>query len=284
MIVDVPRFIAVPRTLDEALQLLAERPELTVIAGGTDAMVAVNAGHWTPSGWLSLRHVGELRGIEERADGSVVIGARVTMASLALDQRPALQSLREAALTVGGPQIRSMATIGGNLATGSPAGDTLPPLLCADASVEVVSATSSRLVPVTEFLVGPKRTALGDGELIRAVHLPPRPGQHMFTKIGPRNAMVIAVCSLCVRLDRETRDSAVAAGSVAPTAIRLAAAEELLADPARADDFADAVARSVSPIDDVRGSAAYRTHAMRVLARRAHRALHDPAARARAAS
>ncbi|HEY4332998.1 MAG TPA: FAD binding domain-containing protein, partial [Ilumatobacteraceae bacterium] len=188
--------VALPRSIEEALNVLADRPDLSVIAGGTDLMVGINAGRHVPGGWLSLRHLDELVEIDEHRDGSIVIGAGVTMATLAMDSRPMLRALSEAARTVGSPQIRSMATIGGNLATASPAGDALPPLLCGDASVELVSAPSSRRVPLADFLVGPKRTALRPGELIRGIHLPARPGEQLFTKVGPRNAMVIAVCSL----------------------------------------------------------------------------------------
>lgn len=239
-------------------------------------MVGVNDGRSKPTGWLSLRNVIELQRIEQHDDGTIVLGAGVTMAMLAAAGRPALHAMRDAARTIGSPQIRSAATIGGNLATASPAGDTLPPLLCADATVELVSAASSRHVPLTEFLVAPKRTVRRDDELISAVHVPPRLGVQTFAKVGPRNAMVIAVCSLSVRFDHETGDAAVAAGSVAPTALRLTGAEDRLGSGAGADDFADAVCDAVSPIDDVRASAAYRRHAMRVLARRAHRHLHTP--------
>lgn len=278
------RLVALPRSLEEALNILAEQPELAVVAGGTDAMVPVNAGRMAPRGWLSLRHVTGLDSIDEYEDGSIVVGAGITMATLAADTRPMMCALSEAARIIGSPQIRSMATVGGNIATGSPAGDALPPLLCGDASVELVSVSSTRLVPLADFLVGPKRTSLQPGELIRSLHLPARAGEQLFTKVGPRNAMVIAVCSLSARFDRVSGDSAVAVGSVAATAIRLGVAESLLVDPTGADDFADAVAASIAPIDDIRSSAAYRVHAMRVIARRAHCQLHAPSIADRAAS
>jgi CO/xanthine dehydrogenase FAD-binding subunit len=171
-----------------------------------------------------------------------------------------MPALAEAARTVGSPQIQNRGTIGGNLGTASPAGDALPPLLVDRAEVELVSVRGDRRLPLTDFLLGPRRNALAHNELIVAVRVRPSGGRQTFMKIGPRNAMVIAVCSLALSVDDELRAAFGSAGPV-PTLVT--------APLAQADSFPDRVADAASPIDDVRGSARYRRHALRVLTARA---------------
>ncbi len=163
----------------------------------------------------------------------------------------------------GSPQIRNRGTIGGNLGTASPAGDALPPLLVESAEIEVASVRGSRRLPLEDFLVGVKQNALADDELILAAHVTPSGAPQTFMKIGPRNAMVIAVCSLAVVADRERGEVRAAFGSASPV-VRLVAGslDEV-------EEFPERVAAAASPIDDVRGTAAYRRHALRVLTRRA---------------
>ena len=173
------------------------------------------------------------------------------------------RSLAEASRTVGGPQIRNRGTLGGNLGTASPAGDALPPLLVLDAEVELASAGGVRTVPLREFIVGPKRNALGPDELIVAVVVKLGGPRQTFMKIGPRNAMVIAVVSLALAVDEERGELRAVYGSAGPVpGIVTAPLDER-------DGFAERVAEAASPIDDVRGTAAYRRHALRVLAERA---------------
>jgi CO/xanthine dehydrogenase FAD-binding subunit len=174
-----------------------------------------------------------------------------------------LPALAEASRTVGSPQIRNRGTIGGNLGTASPAGDAHPPLLVEDAVVELGSVRGVRTLPLTEFFLGPKRNALAADELVLAVRIDPSRQPQTFMKVGPRNAMVIAVCSLAVVADRERGEVRAAFGSSAPV-VRLVSAS--LDDAA---GFPELVADAASPIDDVRGTAAYRRHALRVLATRA---------------
>jgi CO/xanthine dehydrogenase FAD-binding subunit len=170
-----------------------------------------------------------------------------------------LRALAEASRTVGGPQIRNRGTIGGNLGTASPAGDALPPLLVYGAVVEVASTRGSREVPLQEFLIGPKRNALERDELILAVRLDAPGPRQTFMKVGPRNAMVISVVSLAMLVeDGEVRASYGSAGPVPG-----------LVTGAPDGEFAERVAEAASPIDDVRGTAGYRRHALRVLAERA---------------
>jgi CO/xanthine dehydrogenase FAD-binding subunit len=254
--------VLTPRSLDEALRLKSEHPDAVPITGGTDLMVELNFDRRRPDVVLNLGEVPELRGFA-RDDGLLRLGAGLTYAeAMAEPLRSLLPALAEASRTVGSPQIRNRGTLGGNLGTASPAGDSLPPLLVEDAEVEVASMRGSRRVPLGEFLVGPKRNALARDELIVAVLVRPSGAPQTFMKVGPRNAMVIAVCSLAVSADRERGELRAAFGSAGPVAKLVRAP---LAD---ADRFPDLVARSASPIDDVRGTAAYRRHALRVLASR----------------
>ena len=255
--------VLTPRSLDEALALKAERPDAWPIEGGTDVMVELNFDRRRPAALLNLNEVRELKGWS-REDGSLRLGAGVTYAEAQRGElAAALPALAEASRTVGSPQIRNRGTIGGNLGTASPAGDSLPPLLVEGAEVEVASVRGSRRLPLREFLVGPKRNALEPDELIVAVHVRPSGAAQTFMKVGPRNAMVIAVCSLALAADRERGELRAAFGSAGPVPTLVTG----LLD--ERDDFADRVAEAASPIDDVRGSAAYRRHALRVLARRA---------------
>ena len=255
--------VLTPRTGDEALELKAEFPDAVPIQGGTDVMVALNFDRMRPETLLNLNEVGELRGWSHDEDG-LLLGAGLTY-SEAMQEPLArtLPALAEASRTVGSPQIRNRGTIGGNLGTASPAGDALPPLLIEGAHVVTISVRGTRNVPLEEFLVGVKRNALEPDELIAAVHVWPTGQPQTFMKVGPRNAMVIAVCSLALVADRERGELRAAFGSSAPV-VRLVSAP--IADVA---DFPEQVAEAASPIDDVRGTAAYRRHALRVLTRRA---------------
>ncbi|MCU1378016.1 MAG: carbon monoxide dehydrogenase [Acidimicrobiales bacterium] len=258
-----------PRTLAAALAVRADDPVRTVVAGGTDLMVGVNAGRLRPSSWLSLRRVPELQRIE-RHGSSLFVGACVTFARIERELVDTAPALAAAARTVGSVQIRNAATIGGNLSTASPAGDSLPVLACYHAEVEVASVRGTRIVPIGEFLVGPKRTDLGADELVVGVHLRRTTGEQAFAKVGPRAAMVIARCSLAARVDRTTGDAGVGIGAVAPCALAVPAAAEILASGGSVDDFVAAVVSAAAPIDDLRAPAAYRHHALAVLARRMH--------------
>ena len=249
-----------PHSLEEALRLKAERPDAVPIAGGTDVMVALNFDRLRPPALLNLNEVPELRGWS-RENGKLRLGAGLTYAE-AMQEPLAefLPALAEASRTVGSPQIRNRGTIGGNLGTASPAGDALPPLLVADARVVVASVRGERTIPLSEFVVGVKRNALAEDELVVAVLVDVAQARETFMKVGPRNAMVIAVVSLAVRVDGELRAAFGSAGPV-PTLVR--------AELGDVDSFPDRVADAASPIDDVRGTAAYRRHALRVLTKRA---------------
>jgi CO/xanthine dehydrogenase FAD-binding subunit len=252
--------VLTPRSLEEALELRAEQPEALVLQGGTDVLVALNFDRARPAAVLNLNEVAELRGFT-RENGTLRLGSGLTYAELERGPlRDELKALGEAARTVGSPQIRNRGTIGGNLGTASPAGDAIPPLVVEGAEVECASVRGTRRVPVAEFVTGVKRNALAADELIIAVWLEPSRAPQTFMKIGPRNAMVIAVCALAVSAGDELRASF---GSASPRPVLVTAPR------ADASTFAESVAAAASPIDDVRGTAAYRRHALRVLAERA---------------
>jgi CO/xanthine dehydrogenase FAD-binding subunit len=254
--------VLTPRSLDEALRMKAEAPGAVPIQGGTDVMVELNFHRGRPDMLLNLNEVAELRGWS-RENGAVRLGAGLTYTEAM--KRPLaelLPALAEASRTVGSPQIRNRGTIGGNLGTASPAGDALPPLLVEDAEIEVASVDGERRIPLADFLTGPKRNALATNELIVAVHLTPSGRPQTFMKIGPRNAMVIAVVALAVLADRERGELRAAFGSAAPVTTLVTASLD------EAEGFPELVAAAASPIDDVRGSAAYRRHALRILATR----------------
>src|ERR671930_158834 len=210
--------VLTPRTLDEALRLKAERPEAVPIQGGTDVMVELNFDRARPEALLNLNEVAELRGWS-CDNGTLWLGAGLTYAeAMEPPLSELLPALAEAARTVGGPQIRNRGTIGGNLATASPAGDALPPLLVCEGLVHLVSVRGERRLPLEDFLLGPKRNALVEDELILGVTVEPG-GSQTFMKVGPRNAMVIAVVSLALEVDGELRAAFGSAGPV-PTLVR----------------------------------------------------------------
>ena len=205
-----------PRSLDEALRLRADHPEAVPIQGGTDLLVALNFDRLRPEALLNLNEVPELRGFV-RDNGTLRLGAGLTYTeAMGRPLADALPALAEASRTVGSPQIRNRGTIGGNLGTASPAGDALPPLFVEGAEVELASVRGSRRVSLDEFLLGPKQNALADDELIVGVVVQPSGQPQTFMKVGPRNAMVIAVCSLAVVVDRERGELRASFGSASP--------------------------------------------------------------------
>ncbi|NYI08341.1 FAD binding domain-containing protein [Allostreptomyces psammosilenae] len=271
-----------PATWEEALAAKAEHPAALPIAGGTDVMVELNFDRRRPEALLDLGRIAELREWETTDDG-VRLGAAVPYARIVRELRGALPALALAAHTVGSPQIRNRGTVGGNLGAASPAGDSHPALLAAGAEVEVASVRGVRRIPIDDFYTGVKRNALAPDELIAAVHVARADGPQQFSKVGTRNAMVIAVCAFSVALHPRTRTVRTGIGSAAPTPVRAREAEEFLAGaleeaglwegrgalpPEVAARFAELVPRAASPIDDVRGSAAYRRRALAVMARR----------------
>jgi len=264
------RAVLTPSCLDEVFYLLERHPDAIPVAGGTDLLVRLRSQTFQDERpLLSLATVPELHGIREEGT-SIAIGAATTFSHIITHPLLLVRAplLARAALTIGGPAVRNMATIGGNIRTASPAGDSLTPLYLLDAEIEITSHTEKRLLPIGEFITGPGRTALRDGELITRILLPQTasfPWQH-FEKVGRRRSMAIAVTSFagmarlsCTGTIEEARCSW---GSVGPTVLRIPALEhELAGSPLTADTISHAahiVRDGVTPISDIRATAAYR--------------------------
>ncbi|MEU7108260.1 FAD binding domain-containing protein [Streptomyces sp. NPDC046215] len=271
-----------PGSWEEALAAKAEHPTAVPIAGGTDVMVEINFDHRRPEYLLDLNRIGDLYEWEA-GDEEVRLGAAVPYTRIMEQLRGPLPGLALASHTVGSPQIRNRGSVGGNLGAASPAGDAHPALLAAGARVEAESVRGTRLIPVEEFFTGVKRNALEPDELIRAVRIDTADGPQQFSKVGTRNAMVIAVCAFGLALHPRTRTVRTGIGSAAPTPLRARVAEDFLnaalaeaglwdsgrpVPPSVAREFAELAAGSCNPIDDVRGTARYRRHAVGVMARR----------------
>ncbi len=280
-----------PRTLDEALGMKSDQPEATPFAGGTDLMVEMNLGRRRMEVALDISRLPELQ-LWGREGDALFLGAGMTYARI-FRELPDIAALAQAARSVGSPQIRNRGTLGGNLGTASPAGDALPVLAASDAEVVLASSGGrTRTLPWDRFLIGPKKTAIAPDELILGARWRVARGPSSFSKVGRRSAMVIAIASLCLVLDEDRRAVRVALGSVGPVVLRAHEAEAFAArelaeagawddafaplPPGVLEEFGARVAASARPIDDVRGTAAYRRHACAVLARRAlHWALQD---------
>jgi CO/xanthine dehydrogenase FAD-binding subunit len=268
-----------PRSWAEALEAKAAHPDAVPIAGGTDVMVELNFDKHRPAVLLDLNRIDELAQWWMQ-DGRVRLGAGVSYTRVIDELGDSLPGLAMASRTVGSPQIRNRGTVGGNLGAASPAGDSHPALLAAEASVEVASTRGTRSIPIAEFYTGVKRNALEPDELIAAVWITPPSGPQQFSKIGTRNAMVISVAAFGLALHPDRHAVGTGIGSAAPTPRRAPDAEAFLAGELDWDgrgELSDAVARefgervraAASPIDDVRGTAAYRLHSLSVMARRA---------------
>jgi len=271
-----------PASWADALSAKAACPSAMPLAGGTDVMVELNFDTSRPDALLDLTRVPELA--QWAMDGGRVrLGAGVTYTRVIDELGARLPGLAMAARTVGSPQIRNRGTVGGNLGAASPAGDCHPALLAAGAEVEVASTGGKRVIAVADFFTGVKTNALRPDELIEAILVTPPAGPQQFSKIGTRNAMVIAVAAFGLALHPDTRTVGTGIGSAAPTPIAAAAAQTFLA--AALDDmglwesrgelpdavverFAALVASAAAPIDDVRGTAAYRVRALAVMASR----------------
>jgi CO/xanthine dehydrogenase FAD-binding subunit len=271
-----------PTSWDEALALKAEHPGSMPIAGGTDVMVELNFDRHRPPALLDLTRVPELTEWDTE-NGHIRLGAGVSYTRIINELGDRLPGLAMASRTVGSPQIRNRGTVGGNLGAASPAGDAHPPLLAAEADIELASTRGVRRVPAQEFYTGVKRNASRSDELIGAILIRPPAGPEQFSKIGTRNAMVISVAAFGLALHPDRKTVGTGIGSAAPTPRRAPDAERFLAEAleeaglwesrgdlpdAIAREFGERVRAAAAPIDDVRGSAAYRLHSLSVMARR----------------
>lgn len=278
----LPEFeLLMPRTLPEALEMLAQRASDGMpIAGGTNVIPDLRGGRYRPSCLINVAGLPELGGIR-RENGGLIIGGGVTIAEVLEDPLVAQWApvLREAAGMLASPLVRNRATVAGNLANASPAADMAPPLLVLDAEVELTSREGTRRVPLKDFFVHVRQTVRQPHELITAIRapLPPEGSRARFFKVALRKADAIAVINGAVRVDWEEgeglcRTVRIALGAVAPTPIRAWEAERALEGqsltPEVIAQVAHLAAEATRTIDDVRGSAAYRRMVTEVLVRR----------------
>ena len=268
--------VHIGRDVDDVLEKLSSVKDTTLLAGGTDLLVEINFGRARPTHVLAIDRLDELKDLER--NGHVRMGALVTYTRM-LEDDPGSAALREAARTVGSPQIRNAGTLGGNLGTASPAGDTLPVLAALDATVVLRSRAGERRVTFGDYMTGPKKSVRRRDEIVVAAEWDDAGPAQTFMKVGTRNAMVIAVCSFALELDPAHRRVGTGIGSAGPTPLRAVQAEEFIQgelewenrrppSDAAMGRFGELVAAAAKPIDDVRGSAAYRRHALAVMARR----------------
>ena len=266
------------RSVDDVLAALAEYPEARLVAGGTDMMVEVNFGRHQVHDVVSLRRVTELRSWHRNDDGSVFIGSGLPYRFMEHGElADLLPALAQAARTVGSPQIRAAGTLGGNLGTCSPAGDGLPVLAALEADVHLRSLSGERRVKFADFMTGVKKNTARRDELITGVTVPHVEGFQAYSKVGVRNAMVIAIASACFVHDATNDRVRLALGAVAPTIVRCLDAEQFLdqilssaksVGPDDAAEFGRRAASASRPISDHRSTAEYRKHAVHVLAKR----------------
>jgi CO/xanthine dehydrogenase FAD-binding subunit len=272
--------VHIGRDVDDVLEKLSSVKDTTLLAGGTDLLVEINFGRARPAHVVAIDRLEELKDFER--NGHVRMGALVTYTRM-LEDDPGSAALREAARTVGSPQIRNAGTLGGNLGTASPAGDTLPVLAALDATVVLRSRAGERRVKFADYMTGPKKSVRRPDELVVAAEWDDAGPAQTFMKVGTRNAMVIAVAGLALVVDRERRRVGVGLGSCGPTILRAPEAERFATgvldeigwerrarpDDAARTEFGRLVAAAARPIDDVRGTAAYRRHVLAVMASRA---------------
>jgi CO/xanthine dehydrogenase FAD-binding subunit len=272
--------VEISRHVDDVLENLSRRSDATILAGGTDLLVEINFGRIRPAHIVAIDRVDELK--DHSRNGHVRMGALVTYTRM-LDTDVGSPALQEAARTIGSPQIRNAATIGGNLGTCSPAGDALPVLAALDAIVVLRSKSGERRVAFRDFMTGPKKSVRRPDELIVAAEWDDAGAAQTYMFAATRNAMAISIAGLALVVDRGRRRVGVGLGSCGPTIIRASDAERFAAglfeesgwerptrpNVAAAQEFGRLAAAAAKPIDDVRGTAAYRRHVLAVMGARA---------------
>jgi CO/xanthine dehydrogenase FAD-binding subunit len=272
--------VHIARDVDEVLDHLSTVREATLLAGGTDLLVEINFGRQRPSHIVSIDRIAALKTIDR--NGHLRMGAGVTYTQM-LETDAGSVALQQAARTIGSPQIRNAATIGGNLGTCSPAGDALPVLAALEATVVLRSKTGERRVGFADFMTGPKKSVRRPDELIVATEWDDAGAAQTYMFAATRNAMAISISGLALVVDRARRRVGVGLGSCGPTILRAPDAERFAAglfeeigwdrptrpSDAAAHEFGRLAAGAAKPIDDVRGTAAYRRHVLSVMGARA---------------
>ncbi|MEH7393109.1 FAD binding domain-containing protein [Bacillus sp. JJ1474] len=259
-----------PATLMECLSIISNKGKNSrLIAGGTDAVVRMKDGKWRPETWININGLKELRFIHEK-NGEIHIGPLTTHTDIV--HSPLLQEkadvLVEASREVGAIQMQNIGTIGGNIGTASPAGDTIPALYVLNTVLELSSLTNKRLVPINEFFIGPGRTVLKENEMITKIIIQPQDENEIgiFQKLGPRKAQSISIVNVAISLlmveGRQVLKGKIAFGSVAPTIIRAKKCESIMTLTPLTDELIQNIAKiawkEVMPITDVRATAEYR--------------------------
>jgi CO/xanthine dehydrogenase FAD-binding subunit len=272
--------VHISRRVDDVLENLSAHKDATILAGGTDLLVEINFGRIRPTHVVAIDRVDELK--DHARNGHVRMGALFTYTRM-LETDVGSPALQEAARTIGSPQIRNAATIGGNIGTCSPAGDALPVLAALEATVVLRSKTGERRVAFGDFMTGPKKSVRRADELIVAAEWDDAGAAQTYMFAATRNAMAISIAGLALVVDRARRRVGVGLGSCGPTIIRATEAERFAAglfeesgwdrlvrpSAAAAQEFGRLAAGAAKPIDDVRGTAAYRRHVLGVMGARA---------------
>jgi len=270
-----------PKNLREALEMMSDRPEAIPLAGGTDILVQMKEGHRSVEALLSLKRIPELHHYVH--NGTLTLGSAVTLGQISANQQIQQEyaALSIGASLIGSVQTRNVATVGGNVCNAAPSADTAPPLLVLDARAVIVGTQGERTIPLTAFFLGPSRTVLQPGELLKEIVVPKpaaRSGS-FYMRHTPRARMDIAVAAAAAAItlsaDDAITDARLALGAVAPVPLRAAAAEALLPGHHLTEELLQEVgataAREVQPINDLRASAEYRRHLVDVLVQRALR-------------
>jgi carbon-monoxide dehydrogenase medium subunit len=262
--------------LDEALRLLSRKEDVKVLAGGTDLVVDMKIGRYRPKTVIDISGIKDLRYIVDEGD-KVRIGALTRMQDIVESPviREKLPVLAEAVSMLGSWQIRNMATVGGNLCNASPAADSAPPLLVHEARIKLASIEGTREIPITEFFVGPRKTAMYKTELLQEVIVPYDADFakfYSYVKLGRRNAFTLSVVAVATVLkvrDGVFEDVRISLNAVAPTPVRARSVESFLkgreVGGEAIEKASELVLNDISPISDVRASAEYRKHASKVL-------------------
>lgn len=279
-----------PRTLEEAFDFLNQHGEdVKLIAGGTDLLVEIKAGLSNPKNVMNIKNLPELRGIHSKGENGLRLGALTTVyelsnSALLMDLYPGLV---QAASQMASIQIRSLATIGGNLCTASPAADLASPLIALDAEVVILSPSGERELPLESFFLGPGTTVLKSNEILKEIILPAPAGNLDVRKHSLRESKDIAIVGVATRLLLEGNtclEARIALAAVGPTPLRAKSAEKQIEgfeiSAERIDKAAQTAAEESTPIDDLRGSAWYRKHMVAVLVRRSLQVLTLPGERA----
>jgi carbon-monoxide dehydrogenase medium subunit len=275
-----------PRSIDEAIAFMSERQDdVHVLAGGTNLLVGMREGTVTPRAVMSLKKLSDFRMINHSKESGLKLGAMVTLRQIgrSAQVRDYYPCLADTALMMASEQVRTLATVGGNLCNAAPSADMAPPLIALDAMVRLIGPGGERRLPLEEFFLGPGNNALEPGELLAEIEVPPTERMTRYMRLTPRVHMDTAVVSCATSIQFENSEvlaARIVLGAVAPVPLRVRQAEEVLIGKpltqAAVEAASSIAAEQSSPISDVRGSDWYRRRMVGVLVARALRSLSEP--------